>query len=63
LLEIQRLPLAAALFRADYNTIRHHSALKGMTPTKFAQLRPEETIIPVAIHPDNEHQSSRGLYF
>jgi putative transposase len=48
-------------WRADYNSIRPRSALKGMTPTDFAKrttktIQPEEPILPVATRPLNGHQ-------
>jgi putative transposase len=53
-------------WRRDYNTIRPHSALKGMTPTDFAKhttrrLQSEGAILPVAMTADNGHQSTSGL--
>lgn len=53
-------------WRMDYNSIRPHSALKGMTPTNFAKhtpkpIQPEEPILPVATGSLDGHQLTSGL--
>jgi putative transposase len=53
-------------WRRDYNTIRPHSALKGMTPTDFAKhttrrLQSEGATLPVAVTANNGHQLTSGL--
>ncbi len=53
-------------WQKDYNTIRPHSALKGMTPADFAkhtprQLQSEAVALPVALTANNGHPSTSGL--
>lgn len=53
-------------WRRNYNTIRPHSALKGMTPTDFAKhttrrLQSEGATLPIAMTANNGHQSTSGL--
>ncbi|WP_373696733.1 integrase core domain-containing protein [Microvirga yunnanensis] len=52
-------------WQRDYNAIRPHSALKGMTPTDCTkhtprQLQSEGVALPVAPTANNGHQSTSG---